>query len=119
MVQSPNTAAAPNYWGKDMPATQLRQHPRQTQAQTNERKHSGEKNLHNHVIDLVYPADSHSVNVLNYAWFYRPPVREAEPVQNLLGDSPGSIRQNRKKRTNFWPVTSSFFSGFYKAVSDF
>jgi hypothetical protein len=50
----------------------------------------------------LYPADSHSVNVLNYAWFREPPVREAEPVQNLLEDRPGSIRQNGTKALTFW-----------------
>jgi hypothetical protein len=40
------------------------------------------------VEDYVYPADSHSVHVLNYASFQRPPVRDAEPVQNLLGSRP-------------------------------
>jgi hypothetical protein len=48
------------------------------------------------VENFLCPADSHSVNVLNYAWFHWPPVCEAEPVQNLLGDRPGSIRQNGK-----------------------
>jgi hypothetical protein len=71
---------------------------------------------------ILYPTDSHSVNVLNYAWFRRPPVREAEPVQNLLGDRPGSIRQKGTKGLTFkggYVIILQFFSVLYKAESDF
>jgi hypothetical protein len=69
----------------------------------------------------LYPADSYIVNVLNYAWFLRPPVREAEPLQNLLGDRPGSIRQTAQKASLIGRIRHHFavFSVLYKAESGF
>jgi hypothetical protein len=70
--------------------------------------HMGDTAVHFLVENVVPGRFSYSGNELNYAWFHRPPVREAEPVQNLLGDRPGSVRQNGTKGLTFWADASSF-----------
>jgi hypothetical protein len=61
---------------------------------------------------ILYPVDSHSVNVLNYAWFRRPPVRKAEPVQNLLGIVRVRYVKRAQKASLLRADTSSFWSFF-------